>query len=154
MKKQILVFIFSVFCAMSYAQVGSIFFSSAGGSNPNVPASLGEPFSSSGGLMSVGSRKNTDLSGTVGVLPTQETKDRVLLFPNPSTGEFNIQIIGKNESDFTVRAFDLVGKELLVSTKNNQLSKVSLATYSPGVYQIAVYSKEGQLLFNQSVIKQ
>ena len=63
------------------------------------------------------------------------------IFPNPSSGEFNLIINSKEETSLKVSCFDAYGKEVLSLEKLNakeEIIVVNLLDQSPGVYFIKI----------------
>ena len=88
---------------------------------------------------SVGSHAANGMVGSVIVNPGQPTsldiadKLDVLVYPNPTSGEFKIDIPNYN-GDFTTELFDVMGRSLI---RTNQ-QKISLEAYPLGLYLLKV----------------
>ena len=70
--------------------------------------------------------------------------NNVVLFPNPSTGQVSISGIDQNTSSFTIKVFDLLGKQVLSSENEMQ---IDLSHVSRGNYVVQI------LMDQQSIVK-
>ena len=86
---------------------------------------------------SVGSHAANGMVGSVIVNPPTSLvvadKLDVLVYPNPTSGEFKIDIPNYN-GDFTAELFDVMGRSLI---RTNQ-QKISLELYPLGLYLLKV----------------
>jgi hypothetical protein len=126
-------------------------FSSGGGSNPQMPVSIGEPFGFSGPNVTIGSQQNSG-NGTVGILPSSP-KSRIVVFPNPVEDELNVQVIGKDEANFSVKLHDLLGRELVFQREIYKQTKLSLVGIQSNTFLVSVYDKNGIILFTETIVK-
>lgn len=153
-----LILLFSILCALSgvcEAQNGPppqrVVFSSGGSNNASMPVSLGEPFSGNNGQGTIGSVQN----GSVRV-PTVEVTgavNRVILYPNPVGDILNVQVLGENQSDYTVIIRDIQGKELLRRKNVHDNVELPLSAFTSGALLVTIESKESKELFSQTIIK-
>ena len=56
------------------------------------------------------------------------------IFPNPSSGTFNIQIVGENDQPYSLEIFDVSGKQLERFDLNQTKEQVHLPHLSSGFY--------------------
>ncbi|MBL4594406.1 MAG: T9SS type A sorting domain-containing protein [Flavobacteriales bacterium] len=71
------------------------------------------------------------------------------VFPNPSTGEFNVNLSSENSGDVNLTVKNVVGqtvinKSIAVSGKTRET--ISLANYSKGIYFLTIDNKTVKLI--------
>ena len=65
----------------------------------------------------------------------------ISVFPNPSSGIFNIQL--KNNLSANVQVYNSIGEEILGETMNQNKSAINLSDKSSGIYFIKINSAKG-----------
>ncbi len=122
--------------------MGRIRFSSSGGNNPLMSASIGNPF---------GTSRPISIT-TVAQVP--EIVEQISVFPNPSLNELNIQISGaKDGQKYTARLFDITGRELITKSLMSNTSPLATTDILPGIYILNI-TKDGLTISNTKIIKQ
>ncbi len=86
----------------------------------------------------------------------EQEKPELKLYPNPTSGNLNIEIKLVEAGEVTFRLLNLVGDEIRqwktqFSDKGNYSLETSLIPYPPGVYWISVSGKN--LHFNRKIVK-
>jgi hypothetical protein len=66
------------------------------------------------------------------------------IFPNPSHGEFEINITDK-ESFTSIKIFDVSGK-LILSTPIENQNPIKIKAISTGIYNVQIIGKQGNLV--------
>lgn len=75
------------------------------------------------------------------------------LFPNPSNGEFTLQVNGKNVEEFNLKVLSISGQLIYQSTiKNGKQQKLNITNQPNGVYFIHLTSNKGASVLK--VVKQ
>jgi hypothetical protein len=76
-----------------------------------------------------------------------ETTNEVLIYPNPSKSDFNIDFGGLDLGKSTVRVYDAQGKEIFSSQINakNPFS-ISLGNFASGIYILQINTEKGNIL--------
>jgi alpha-tubulin suppressor-like RCC1 family protein len=69
--------------------------------------------------------------------------DTVLVYPNPSTGIFNLSL----KENATIKLFDLLGKEIVMKKLDIGNSSLDISAYQAGIYLLQINSE------NSSIIK-
>lgn len=82
--------------------------------------------------------------------------NKVSLYPNPSNGQFTIEMNIENASDYVINIFDLSGKLVLTESQranagSNNLS-INASKLSKGTYVLQMINKEGKRYVNTLVI--
>lgn len=150
---------FSVFLILAwsgYAQPPRerIMFSSAGAANNSVPISIGEPFIGTANTnITIGSQQNSSSTG-VGVKQVQSQDNQVSIFPNPTNKELTISVNGKNQHDFYVHVYDVLGREMLAQKQANQQITLDIQHLPQGTYFVKICKADKQIILTQPVIKQ
>jgi pectinesterase len=62
--------------------------------------------------------------------------DRIRLFPSPADQEVTIDINGELDKDARVLIYDNLGRQLLAATLKGNRSRLSVGSFSPGIYSI------------------
>ena len=82
------------------------------------------------------------------------SKVKLKLFPNPSSGDVNLVIPENCSSDFELSVYDVYGKllfsEMILDYSSNSI-RLNLEDYHPGVYLIECSSEDGK--WNSRIIK-
>jgi hypothetical protein len=134
----------------THGQVGRISFSSAGGSNPSVPTSVGEPIISNNANFGVGSRKSA--ATITSISPVAKTQS-IFIFPNPTSSQVTIDFAGKEKEQMLVNVFDMNGKVLFRRKFIEYPYTISLLSLQNGAYIISVVDSKGKELINQTIVK-
>lgn len=72
---------------------------------------------------------------------TVNTQD-IVIFPNPSSGEFNVNL--KNENAFQYSVYDISGKLILEKSTFNSSAVIDLSNFESGIYSIQVTTERGK----------
>ena len=66
---------------------------------------------------------------------TQNNYDNIAVYPNPSSGIFNLELTNQPESYQTIEVFDILGKTIFSQNIDNQLQKaLDLSSFTSGYY--------------------
>ena len=87
--------------------------------------------------------------GPVGISDLNESQ--VLVFPNPTAGELNIQITSTQEFQFTL--YNSLGEKIIEKTFSGKSNTFNLSAYSNGIYFYKIIS-EKNIIKTGKVIKQ
>lgn len=75
----------------------------------------------------------------------------VNVFPNPSTGVFNVTGLNIKMGSFKINVFDIYGKQVLQNTNE---TRIDLTSFDNGVYIIHIIAEDGQTIVKKvSLIK-
>lgn len=101
-------------------------------------------------------RQTTTRQKGTGIFDLNPQMYNLSVYPNPSTGVFNIGLDLKNPEDVDIRLFDISGK-LVFANKYKSLAgraqiEVDLSSYASGMYQMHLKTARG--LFNRILIKE
>jgi len=84
-----------------------------------------------------------------------QQKSNLFIYPNPSTGEFYIDLGGINNSTTTIHISDITGRKVLEqgmdTFENSAQTTVDLSTSPNGIYLVKVIS--GNKVFTSQIIK-
>jgi hypothetical protein len=139
--------------ATSRAQVSRVSFSCAGSATGQVSISFGETFSGSGSFGTGSIKGDTIIQDKESVEDTKP-ETRVIIYPNPTENTVNIIVNGNYGNDFTLKISDITGKILCSLTHLHNTVSYSLYELKPGIYTVSTYTSSGELIINQSIIKQ
>ena len=81
---------------------------------------------------------------TIGMDDVSQILEGVMLFPNPTSGELNLQIQGFRPDLFSYRIFNNLGQIIQKEDVHNSSTLISLETLAAGTYRIEVNSKSGK----------
>jgi len=88
---------------------------------------------------------------TVGVNDNIKTPQNILVFPNPSSGVFQLKTDYTNFHEFEV--VDILGNIILKSNIKSNITNIDLSDYMNGIYLIKIIDNKGNIL-NEKIIKQ
>ena len=88
---------------------------------------------------------STNAAGIAGL-----NSNKVNLFPNPSTGVFNIET--KNKQNLNITVNDLSGRVILRKTVNSSNNLIDLSSYGKGIYNIQI-NNGNSIITKRIVIK-
>lgn len=85
-----------------------------------------------------------------------DLSSRVMIYPNPSQGQFNYVIGLTDRTDVNIEVFDLQGRlvasKQLVGVNGNVNGQMNLHHLSQGMYQVRVRQANGQMFTDQLII--
>ena len=85
-----------------------------------------------------------------------ESSMEILVYPNPTDGKFNVEIVGLNGGDVELRISDLQGRivlsEMLEGIAENHIEQVDISNRESGVYVINVIGDNG-ILVTKRIVK-
>lgn len=99
-----------------------------------------------------------DSSGSVGIKDNNSfIKSAVKIFPNPSTGEYNVDYSSDSESILTYRLSNLLGQTVITNDFKVQTGQNSFVLnancVNEGIYIFTIF-KGGKPVFSEKLIKQ
>lgn len=78
----------------------------------------------------------------------------VKIFPNPSTGKFNLQVENVNAiSNFNIEIVDVIGNEIFNQIINKSISELDISNQSKGIYFIKITNSKGYTAVQKIVIQ-
>jgi hypothetical protein len=97
---------------------------------------------------------NAILSSTTGIIPINE--NNIKIYPNPSSGLFNLEILGSKNSTYQIKVFDVIGS--IVYTKNIKgiqeiKEQIDISNKAKGIYFLSVESDNGAVLCKRIITK-
>lgn len=86
-----------------------------------------------------------------GVVEVSEEENNIEVFPNPTSGEFNIQN-SKFKIGDAIEVHDLLGRKITSQkiSGNNSEQKISLANFASGIYLLRIV-RNGKILFKKKL---
>jgi hypothetical protein len=94
-------------------------------------------------------------SGTI-VASQENLINSVNVFPNPSSGLFNVEYTLKSSGDVTIEVFNVLGETVTTAVKNNSRKGIvvlDLSTSNPGIYMIRLKAGNDFILKRQVIQK-
>jgi hypothetical protein len=77
----------------------------------------------------------------------------ISLYPNPVTNILNVKL-GNIADKATIRVYDMNGRVLIDQLANSGINKVNTARLSSGLYFVKVIESNGNMIYNQKIVKQ
>jgi hypothetical protein len=78
---------------------------------------------------------------TTGINQQSVKNNNSSIYPNPSPGQFTIQL-NDNKNNYTVEIYNVLGEKIYYSVLNNTHSNIDLSSHPAGVYFVYLKSKE------------
>ena len=88
------------------------------------------------------------MSLPAGITPMNNTTDRIIVYPNPSSGSFHFNGVA---SDYTIEVYDLVGQNIFTAVVDRDDYSIALGEKRAGVYFYQV-SAENKVIQNGKII--
>ncbi|HOJ24077.1 MAG TPA: T9SS type A sorting domain-containing protein [Bacteroidales bacterium] len=80
-------------------------------------------------------------------------KENIVIYPNPTSGNFNIEFINQNEKYSTINIYDLTGKIIYKKTNISQdIINIDISKYNNGIYFIKIINQNNT--YFKKLIKQ
>ena len=67
-----------------------------------------------------------------------ELNNSISIYPNPSTGEFNISINNPSISNANLEVFDVYGRLVYSKNVSSKMNSINLSEFSSGVYTVKI----------------
>ena len=152
-KVLLLLFVVAVWAQTGWTQPPPqrLSFSSGGGNNLQMPVTMGEPFGTTASGITIGSQQNSSI--TVGTSAPNRPNNRIVIFPNPAQDVLNVQVIGESQKNFTIKLYDMTGRELAVFTNIEEYRQVPLTAIKGASFVVVIYDEHGVNLFSETIIK-
>jgi hypothetical protein len=105
-------------------------------------------FTSAGSILTQGFQQPEDL--TTGIAEIPAVSDGILIYPNPTNGNFILSFTGNDNSESSIRIFNLAGQVVLEKqvTSSTGLNTINFdfSTYSQGMYilELATTNQKGE----------
>lgn len=81
----------------------------------------------------------------------------VNIYPNPSEGKFNVELVGISGGQVEIRIVDLQGRlvynQILQNVNDKQVAKVDISAEKAGVYILKVSGQDGAIISTERIIK-
>ena len=81
-----------------------------------------------------------------------ENKNRINLYPNPSSGKFTIELNNSTNEQIVVEVFDITGNLILQNIHNDNSISLNLFRHPKGIYMVKI--QNGQQVFIEKLIYQ
>lgn len=88
-------------------------------------------------------------------IPVNPLKSTIAIYPNPSKGKFQLDIIDSQfENQYSLEIYDVRGQKVFSSFQNSQQTNINLdlSAYPAGIYFVKLF--EGDLLYNRKILIQ
>lgn len=82
-----------------------------------------------------------NVSECVGINKLSASANGVKIYPNPTSGEFSIEV--SNSSVNTIEVTDVTGRVITTATASNEIVNVNLSNLANGVYYVKIQSEIG-----------
>ncbi|MCX6292244.1 MAG: T9SS type A sorting domain-containing protein [Bacteroidetes bacterium] len=83
----------------------------------------------------------------IGINELNAEKNGLQVFPNPTTGIFNLKLKDENDRVISVRVEDIFGKMVFKTTASfKTITEIDLKTFSPGLYFVYVQTEKKKFL--------
>jgi hypothetical protein len=96
---------------------------------------------------------NVDYSGIEEFVANIE----VNIYPNPSQGKFNVELIGMSGGEMEIRIVDLQGRlvhqQILKNVSEKHIAKVDISAEQAGVYILTVTGQDGTVISTERILK-
>ncbi len=83
-----------------------------------------------------------DSTSTTGINQLAVKNNQLLIYPNPSTGQFTINLYN-NQTGYTVEVYNVLGEKIYQAILSNSQNVIDLSTHPTGMYFIYLKSGEG-----------
>lgn len=97
-----------------------------------------------------------DSTGTVGLGKNFINFDRFAVYPNPSTGHYDVVFSADKSSDLSYKVFNILGQEVRTGTYSSSIGKnnikLNMSDLTNGVYILNIFDK-GDIVHKQKLIK-
>ncbi len=84
---------------------------------------------------------------------TTQLGNRFDLFPNPTSGQFQVKAMLPIETSYSWQLSDVMGKTLMQGEMKEQQMKIQIASLATGMYHLVMISPEGKR-YLMKVVKQ
>jgi len=83
----------------------------------------------------------------------QNQNNQLKLFPNPGSGEFNLQI-NEDLENATMEVYNIMGQKIFNQQLSGNKTKINLENYNGEVFFVRVMKKDNALIYSGKIIKQ
>ncbi|NOQ27572.1 MAG: T9SS type A sorting domain-containing protein [Bacteroidales bacterium] len=97
---------------------------------------------------------SASLSSTTGITTVNERDFKV--YPNPSSGIFNLEILNSKNSTYIVKIYDIIGSVVYIKnieSNHNILEQIDITNKSKGIYLLSIESNKGSVLCKRIITK-
>lgn len=81
------------------------------------------------------------------------TLESILIYPNPSNGMLNINLINYHKPEVSIGIYNSMGKLIKSLVSESSIMQVDLSDQSAGIYFVSLVSEEGSVIRRVSVIR-
>jgi len=82
--------------------------------------------------------------GNIGI--DELSNSTFLVYPNPSEGIFNVQLINETSNDYKVAVLDVTGRVVLANQANESTFKIDLSGAATGTYTVVIESENNKMI--------
>jgi hypothetical protein len=144
----------SVFGDPMFTDTTNMNFSLKAGS-PAIGAGLNVPFPTTdynGSLFNASARSIGAIEYDVGGVKDYEDANDITIYPNPSTGVFNVSWSGAGAIQ-TIKVFNAVGQLVHAEKPDNYSVKINLSGFSKGIYKVVFITNKENISTRTLVVK-
>jgi hypothetical protein len=95
----------------------------------------------SGGQFGSEESSNWKTDGSVAVTP--DISNEVSIYPNPSTGVYNIKVGSVSGNGAEINVLTLTGQRVFSTNSANTVTKIDLSNLAAGMYMVQIKTEEG-----------
>ena len=119
-------------------------FSNANAQNPTVtfanPGTYTLALTAENAIGQNTSAKTITVSTCTGI--TELTNNNFMVYPNPTTGNLNIDFNNATSSQIEIEVYDAIGKLVLTQTTSTNHTVISLEQFAKGIYNVKLKSND------------
>ncbi|MEO8760988.1 MAG: T9SS type A sorting domain-containing protein, partial [Bacteroidia bacterium] len=91
-----------------------------------------------------------DTAGATGIQLLSSNQYHVNIYPNPSSGTFNLQI-SENENT-SIEVYNAIGQKVLTQKLQSNVTELNLVDFNSGIYNVRII-KDNELVYQTKMIK-
>lgn len=81
------------------------------------------------------------VSECIGIIETETHKENLVIYPNPTNGEFHVSLVGALQAGVSIEVYNSLGQLLLNQKSETSDSVIDLTNYANGTYLLLIHEK-------------